>query len=56
MHLYNIPIVQPDLRHEEAIIQALSALEQLNNVINEVFDRVDSRIAENLKRVESVIL
>jgi WAHD domain of WASH complex len=50
-----LKIVPTDLaRHEESIIQALNGLEHLNNVIQDAFDRMDSRIEKNFKRLETV--
>jgi WAHD domain of WASH complex len=52
-----LKIVPTDLaRHEESIIQALNGLQHLNNVIQDAFNRVDSRIEKNFKRVEAVRL
>lgn len=50
MHLYNIPVIQPDLRHEETIIQTANVLEHLSNIVNEVFDKIDARIARNVAK------
>lgn len=46
MHLYDVPVIHPDLRHEETIIQAINSLEYLNFVITDVFDKIDQRIAK----------
>lgn len=54
MDLYDIKIIQPDLRHEETIIQIANAFDLINKVINEVFDRVDSRIESNAKAVQEI--
>lgn len=54
MHLYNVPIIQQDLRHEETIIQAANALEYLENVITDVFERIDARIEKNCKKVSEI--
>lgn len=54
MHLYNVPIIQQDLRHEETIIQAANALEYLENVITDVFERIDARIEKNCKRISEI--
>lgn len=54
MHLYSVPVVQADLRHEETIIQAASALAQLQQTIDSVFDRIDARIATNVTRIANI--
>lgn len=51
MHLYEVFVVQPDLRHEETIIQAVNSLSYLQTVINEVFDKIDSRIEKNERKI-----
>lgn len=51
MHLYEVPVIQPDLRHEETIIQAANALEYLQNVITQVFDQIDARIDVNNAKI-----
>ncbi|XP_059622606.1 WASH complex subunit 1 [Phlebotomus argentipes] len=54
MHLYSVPVIQQDLRHEEAIIQAANAFEHLENVINDVFQTINRRIEKNNGRVEDI--
>lgn len=54
MHLYSVPVVQADLRHEETIIQAASALALLQQTIDSVFDRIDARIAANVTRIANI--
>ncbi|XP_055593081.1 WASH complex subunit 1 [Uranotaenia lowii] len=56
MPCYNIPVVDPDLRHEEMILQAVNVFEFLNQVIEDVFDRVNRRIESNRKRLEKIDL
>lgn len=54
MDLFDIPVIQPDLRHEETIIQIANAFDLLQQVITEVFDKVDDRIQLNLKAVQAI--
>lgn len=54
MHLYSVPVVQADLRHEETIIQAANALALLQQTIDSVFDRIDARIAANVTRIAHI--
>lgn len=54
MDLYDIPVIQPDLRHEETIIQIANAFDLLQQVITDVFDKVDDRIKLNLKTVQDI--
>ncbi|XP_073845569.1 WASH complex subunit washout [Musca autumnalis] len=52
--MFSVPIVPPDLRHEETIIQAAYALDSLQKVINNIFLRIDSRIEKNNTKVEEL--
>ncbi|XP_078678169.1 WASH complex subunit 1-like [Branchiostoma floridae x Branchiostoma belcheri] len=52
--VYNIPVVQPDLRREETIRQIVDALDYLDKVANDVFDRISSRVADNRTRLQAV--
>lgn len=54
MGLFKIPIIQPDLRHEEAILQSLNTLDYLNEVIGNIFDRIDKRITNNQVKVQDI--
>lgn len=54
MRLFQIPIIQPDLRHEEAILQSLNTLDYLNEVIGNIFDRIDKRIENNQSKVQDI--
>lgn len=54
MELYDIPVIQPDLRHEETIIQIANAFNLLQQVISDVFDKVDDRIKSNSKAVQDI--
>lgn len=54
MDLYDIQIIQPDLRHEETIIQIANAFNVLQQVIADVFDKVDDRIKANAKTVNEI--
>ncbi|XP_055693901.1 WASH complex subunit 1 [Lutzomyia longipalpis] len=54
MNLYSIPVIQQDLRHEEAIIQAANTFELLENVINDVFATINKRIDKNNARVDDI--
>lgn len=56
MDLYDIPVIQPDLRHEETIIQIANAFNLLQQVIADVFDKVDDRIKLNSKAVQEIDL
>ena len=44
---YNVPVIQPDLRKEESIVQIVDALEYLDAVANDIFSRISFRVAEN---------
>ena len=52
--VYNIPIIQPDLRREETIHQIADTLEYLEKIANDVFDRIEKRVTENQTRLTEV--
>lgn len=54
MNLYEVYLIRPDLRHEETIIQTANCFEYLNNVVNEVFDKIDARIDRNNGKIRSL--
>lgn len=54
MQLFHVPIIQPDLRHEDTVIQAANALNHLQHVIDSVFDRIDARIDRNASRIAGI--
>lgn len=39
--LYAVPLIQPDLRREEAIQQVADALQHLQNISGDIFSRWD---------------
>ena len=51
---YSIPLVAPELRREETIHQICDALEYVDKVANDVFNRISSRVADNQARLKKV--
>lgn len=52
--VYNIPVIQPDLRREETIQQIADALDYMEKVANDVFDRITARVTDNHTRLEGI--
>jgi WAS family protein 1 len=52
--LYLVPVIQQDLRQEETILQIADVLDYLDQVVNDVFDRVQSRIEESKAKLEKL--
>lgn len=52
--LYDVPVVTSDLRHEELIHQIADSLDYLNNVMDDVFCRVQTRVSENKTRLAKI--
>lgn len=52
--MYTVPVIPPDLRHEETIIQAAIALSCLQKTINSVFDCIDNRTQRNNAKVQEL--
>jgi WAS family protein 1 len=50
--LYSVPVIQQDLRQEETILQIADALDYLDQVVKDIFVRVESRIVESKARLE----
>ena len=50
---YNMPVILPDLRREESYHQIVDALEYLDAVANDVFNRISCRYT--LYTLEDVI-
>lgn len=51
---YNVPIVPPDLRQEETIHQICDALKYIDQVANDIFDKISSRVVENHDRLQQI--
>ncbi|EAA13757.5 AGAP010756-PA, partial [Anopheles gambiae str. PEST] len=54
MHTYSVPIVKHDIRHEETILDAINAFEYLNQVVEDVFGKINARIERNRARLEAI--
>lgn len=52
--MYSVPVIPPDLRHEETIIQAANALNCLQSTITNIFDRIDKRILKNNDKINEL--
>lgn len=50
----SIPIISQDLKQDEVCLRALYTFEFLNKAVDEVFDRIDARIAKNMTRLADV--
>ncbi|XP_023300144.2 WASH complex subunit 1 [Lucilia cuprina] len=52
--MFKVPIIPPDLRHEETITQAAYALDCLQNTIATIFGRIDQRLETNNIKVKEL--
>lgn len=52
--LYSVPIIQQDLRQEETILQISDALDYLDQVVKDIFARVESRVVESKAKLEKL--
>ncbi|XP_069759792.1 WASH complex subunit 1 [Narcine bancroftii] len=52
--VYTVPIIQSDLRREEAIHQISDALQYLQKISNDVFTRVSQNVESNQTRLRSI--
>lgn len=52
--MFKVPVIPPDLRHEETITQAAYALDCLQKTISTIFSRIDKRIEKNNVKVNEL--
>lgn len=52
--VYTVPIIQSDLRREEAIHQISDALQYLQKISNDIFNRVSQNVESNQTRLRSI--
>ena len=48
---YTVPIIAPDLRHEEMIQQTCDTLAYLDQVASDIFSRISRRVTENREKL-----
>lgn len=51
---YNVPVVLPDLRREESLIQVTDALEYLEAVANDIFNRISNRVGVERDKLAAI--
>lgn len=51
---YNVPVVLPDLRREESLIQVTEALEYLEAVANDIFNRISNRVGVEREKLAAI--
>ncbi|XP_053567527.1 WASH complex subunit 1-like [Bombina bombina] len=54
LQAYSVPLIQPDLRREEAIHQITDTLQHLQSVANDIFDRVLQRVETNRAQLQGI--
>lgn len=54
LQTYQIPLIATDLRQEELIHQIADSLQYLHHVMDDVFAKVQTRVAENKARLAKV--
>lgn len=52
--VYSVPLIQPDLRREEAIQQIADALQYLQKVSGDIFTRISQNVETNKRRLQTV--
>ncbi|KAJ3596422.1 hypothetical protein NHX12_002829 [Muraenolepis orangiensis] len=52
--VYSVPLIQPDLRREEAIHQIVDALHYLETISADIFNRVSESVGQNCKQLQVV--
>ncbi|XP_066225558.1 WASH complex subunit 1 isoform X1 [Saccopteryx leptura] len=51
---YTVPLIQPDLRREEAIHQAADALQYLQKVSGDIFSRISQRVELSRRQLQAI--
>ncbi|KAG8431940.1 hypothetical protein GDO86_019172 [Hymenochirus boettgeri] len=51
---YSLPLIQPDLRREEAIEQITDTLQHLQSVSNDIFSRILQRVETNKSQLQRI--
>lgn len=54
MKQYEINVIQSDLRHEEIIVQAINTFEHIENIANDVFNKIESQIEVRLNKISEI--
>lgn len=54
-HRYEVPVVLPDFPPAEALQQCFDSLNQLNNVVNDVFTRLSDRVKHQRAKIQNVV-
>ncbi|KTF91124.1 hypothetical protein cypCar_00011367 [Cyprinus carpio] len=52
--VYSVPLIQPDLRREEAVHQITDALQYLETISTDIFTRVSQSVEKNRAHLQSV--
>jgi len=52
--VYSVPVVFPNARQDESLYQLFDTLESLENIVEEVFGRIKSRVAHETSRIEAI--
>ncbi|XP_029991912.1 WASH complex subunit 1 isoform X2 [Sphaeramia orbicularis] len=52
--VYSVPLIQPDLRREEAVHQIADALVYLESISTDIFRRVSESVEQNRRQLQSV--
>ncbi|KAH1187619.1 hypothetical protein KIL84_020368, partial [Mauremys mutica] len=51
---YSVPLIQPDLRREEAIHQVADALQYLQKVSSDIFNRISQRVEASRMQLQAI--
>uniref|UniRef100_T1J4E9 WH2 domain-containing protein n=1 Tax=Strigamia maritima TaxID=126957 RepID=T1J4E9_STRMM len=53
-HIYNVPLIPPDLRREETVKQVADSLEHLEKIATDVFSRISKKVGENKLKLSGI--
>ena len=49
-----IKVINPKLRPQESLLQLIDSLENLDNVVNVIFNKIVERVATERSRIEGI--
>lgn len=52
--MIKIPLIGSDIRFDEVTIRAIKTFEYLDNVVDQIFDKIDARIEQNMTRIGDI--
>ncbi|KAG5668052.1 hypothetical protein PVAND_016008 [Polypedilum vanderplanki] len=52
--MIKIPLISSDLRYDEVTIRAIKTFDYLDHIVDDIFNRIDARIDQNMTRIAGI--